>query len=53
LEKISLPEIQEVEDIDETVRGEGGFGSTGQRVVEESKNIPAATQPEHTTLVEV
>lgn len=30
LEKISLPEITVVEDLDETNRGEGGFGSTGQ-----------------------
>ena len=29
LEQIVLPDIQEVENLDETVRGEGGFGSTG------------------------
>ncbi|CAL8143259.1 unnamed protein product [Orchesella dallaii] len=28
-EKIEYPEIQEVESLDETERGEGGFGSTG------------------------
>uniref|UniRef100_A0A8R7TP87 Deoxyuridine 5'-triphosphate nucleotidohydrolase n=1 Tax=Triticum urartu TaxID=4572 RepID=A0A8R7TP87_TRIUA len=26
---ISTPEVVEVEDLDATVRGEGGFGSTG------------------------
>eukprot|EP00303_Exanthemachrysis_gayraliae_P004614 CAMPEP_0206010760 /NCGR_PEP_ID=MMETSP1464-20131121/12167_1 /ASSEMBLY_ACC=CAM_ASM_001124 /TAXON_ID=119497 /ORGANISM="Exanthemachrysis gayraliae, Strain RCC1523" /LENGTH=166 /DNA_ID=CAMNT_0053384395 /DNA_START=4 /DNA_END=504 /DNA_ORIENTATION=+ len=29
LEKISTPEVLEVEDLDGTVRGAGGFGSTG------------------------
>ncbi|KAL9667721.1 hypothetical protein QQ045_002085 [Rhodiola kirilowii] len=29
LEKIVTPEVVEVEDLDETVRGAGGFGSTG------------------------
>ena len=29
IEKIEPTEIMEVEDLDETVRGEGGFGSTG------------------------
>jgi dUTP pyrophosphatase len=29
IEKISMLEIQEVEDLDATERGEGGFGSTG------------------------
>lgn len=29
LERISTPEILEVEDLDATLRGEGGFGSTG------------------------
>jgi len=29
LEKIVTPEPQEVESLDETVRGAGGFGSTG------------------------
>lgn len=29
LEKISTPEIVEVDDLDATDRGEGGFGSTG------------------------
>ena len=28
-EKIVYPELLEVEDLDETERGEGGFGSTG------------------------
>eukprot|EP01091_Cochliopodium_minus_P008620 TRINITY_DN1984_c0_g3_i1.p1 TRINITY_DN1984_c0_g3~~TRINITY_DN1984_c0_g3_i1.p1 ORF type:complete len:149 (-),score=42.59 TRINITY_DN1984_c0_g3_i1:32-478(-) len=30
LEKISTPEVVEVEDLDSTERGEGGFGSTGK-----------------------
>lgn len=29
LEKIVTPEVIEVEDLDSTLRGEGGFGSTG------------------------
>lgn len=29
LERIYTPEVQEVEELDETVRGAGGFGSTG------------------------
>ncbi|GAX14363.1 dUTP pyrophosphatase [Fistulifera solaris] len=31
LEQIVIPEIQEVEDLSETTRGAGGFGSTGVR----------------------
>lgn len=29
LERICIPDIVEVEELDETVRGGGGFGSTG------------------------
>ena len=29
LERICTPEVQEVEDLDDTARGAGGFGSTG------------------------
>ncbi|KAK9113128.1 hypothetical protein Scep_020647 [Stephania cephalantha] len=29
IEKVMTPEVQEVEDLDSTVRGSGGFGSTG------------------------
>lgn len=29
IEKISTPEVEEVQSLDETLRGEGGFGSTG------------------------
>lgn len=29
IEKIVTPSVTEVDDLDETVRGEGGFGSTG------------------------
>ncbi len=30
LERIVTPEVQEVEELDDTQRGAGGFGSTGQ-----------------------
>lgn len=29
LERITTPEVEEVQDLDETVRGAGGYGSTG------------------------
>ena len=29
LERIVTPEVEEVENLDETVRGAGGYGSTG------------------------
>jgi dUTP pyrophosphatase len=29
LEKISTPDVEEVDELPETIRGEGGFGSTG------------------------
>lgn len=29
LERIVVPDVQEVEELDETARGAGGFGSTG------------------------
>lgn len=29
IERIHTPEVTEVEDLDETLRGAGGFGSTG------------------------
>jgi dUTP pyrophosphatase len=29
LERISTPEVVEVDDLDDTTRGAGGFGSTG------------------------
>jgi len=29
LERIYIPEVVEVEELDETTRGAGGFGSTG------------------------
>lgn len=34
LEKICTPEVIEVEELDATARGEGGFGSTGIAAVE-------------------
>ena len=30
VERIATPEVQEVENLDDTVRGSGGYGSTGQ-----------------------
>ena len=33
LEKISLPNVEEVFDLDTTVRGDGGFGSTGSKAL--------------------
>lgn len=29
LERIVTPDVEEVDDLDETVRGAGGYGSTG------------------------
>jgi dUTP pyrophosphatase len=41
IEKYTRTDIEEVEDLDATVRGEGGFGSTGVKMSESSKeNIP-------------
>ena len=34
IEKIGLPEIQEVENLDDTARADGGFGSTGIKKIE-------------------
>ena len=46
LEKIDTPPVKEVQDLDETVRGSGGFGSTGvksgndtSRISEEKKRM--------------
>ena len=36
IEKISTPEVVEVEDLDSTERGEGGFGSTGKNDLEKN-----------------
>ena len=33
LERIYTPEVMEVEELEESVRGEGGFGSTGVSIV--------------------
>ncbi len=30
IERIATPEVQEVESLDDTARGSGGYGSTGQ-----------------------
>ena len=46
-EKISYPELKEVESLEQTERGQGGFGSTGVeaklRKVEESQGTPQAS----------
>lgn len=34
IEKISLPDVVQVENLDDTERGEGGFGSTGMTKIE-------------------
>lgn len=38
-ERIVYPELLEVEDLDQTERGEGGFGSTGTNVKEGVSNV--------------
>lgn len=43
IEKIEPTEIIEVDDLDETLRGEGGFGSTGVAKVESVKDEKAGT----------
>jgi dUTP pyrophosphatase len=43
LEKISMASLEEVDDLDATVRGTGGFGSTGVSVVEPSPNKKVKT----------
>ena len=52
LEQVSMVEAMEVEDLDDTVRGAGGFGSTGvkkQRTVSpvpnSSKSLPSVSSP--------
>lgn len=43
LEKIELSEVEEVQVLDETVRGEGGFGSTGVAAEATSKRARTIT----------
>lgn len=43
LEKIELSEVLEVQELDETVRGEGGFGSTGVEAEDEAAAKRART----------
>ena len=38
IEKYTRTEIEEVEDLDATVRGEGGFGSTGVKLSDNKEN---------------
>lgn len=38
IEKYTRTEIEEVEDLDSTVRGEGGFGSTGVKLTDNKEN---------------
>ena len=42
LERIYLPEVQEVADLDDTVRGGGGFGSTGVKGAPPADQEPKA-----------
>ena len=46
LEQIVLPDVVETDELPETVRGEGGFGSTG--VEEKLKEEEAATKKQRT-----
>lgn len=39
IEKYTRTDIEEVEDLDATVRGEGGFGSTGVKLDENKENV--------------
>ena len=48
LEKIATPEIQEVQNLDDTSRGESGFGSTGVHVKTEEQD--QATQDQSSRL---
>ena len=45
LEKISMASLEEVEELDETVRGAGGFGSTGVAVAEEEEEEEGNKKP--------
>jgi len=49
IEKISTPEVVEVESLDETARGEGGFGSTGGFGAKAVAEAVAADLPAETT----
>eukprot|EP00742_Colponemidia_sp_Colp-10_P009355 GILJ01010193.1.p1 GENE.GILJ01010193.1~~GILJ01010193.1.p1 ORF type:complete len:168 (-),score=28.93 GILJ01010193.1:131-634(-) len=44
LERIMVCPVQEVEDLEDTARGAGGFGSTGKRAREETGNGNGTTQ---------
>jgi dUTP pyrophosphatase len=44
LEKIALADVEEVQDLDETLRGSGGFGSTG--VAESKRQRTITPNPE-------
>ena len=39
IEKYTRTDIEEVEDLDATVRGEGGFGSTGVKLSDNKENL--------------
>ena len=46
LEKISMAGIQQVEDLDATERGAGGFGSTGVSATEPDQKKPKTDEVE-------
>jgi len=48
LEKISMAAIEEVKDLDETVRGAGGFGSTGVATEGEGKDDEGSSKKSKT-----
>jgi len=46
IERIELPHVQEVDELDDTIRGGGGFGSTGVALNKENVCQPNASASE-------
>ena len=54
IEKYTRTEIEEVDDLDTTVRGEGGFGSTGFKFGDNKENVnSSATSSKKRTAAEM
>jgi hypothetical protein len=49
IEKYTRTDIEEVEDLDATVRGEGGFGSTGVKLIDNKENNANFTSKKRAT----
>jgi dUTP pyrophosphatase len=49
IEKYTRTDIEEVEDLDATVRGEGGFGSTGVKLNDNKENTVNYTSKKRAT----